>query len=126
MPAGARPIAGFAAVGSCAPAVRRPALPLWRAMSMSASWSRLCCCGRPGEFEPARIARTVWSRPGIATIGAWLAAADETPGRLRVLRCPSRRPPALAAGESEGFVKIVTDAKGRILNVTIAGDGAGE
>ena len=80
-----------------------------------------------GRIEPARTARTVWSRPGIATIGAPLAAADQAPGRLRVLRWPfAETPAAFAAGESEGFVKIVTDAKGRILNVTIAGDGAGE
>jgi pyruvate/2-oxoglutarate dehydrogenase complex dihydrolipoamide dehydrogenase (E3) component len=35
-------------------------------------------------------------------------------------------PAAAAAGRTEGYVKLVTDRKGRLRAVTIVGDGAGE
>ncbi|MGY6248756.1 FAD-dependent oxidoreductase [Bosea thiooxidans] len=80
---------------------------------------------RSNALDPTGNPRIVWSRPEIASIGD--TGQKARPGRIRVLRWPfAEVPAAAAAGRTEGYVKAVTDRKGRLLGVTIVGDGAGE
>lgn len=82
---------------------------------------------RNGSLDRASHPRIAWCRPEIASVGDWQAAKDARPGTLRFLRWPfAEAPGAAAAGRSEGYVKLVTDRKGRLRGVTIVGDGAGE
>lgn len=81
---------------------------------------------------PAR-ARTVMPRvtytdPELAEAGLSEAEARARHGAaVRVLRAPfSGNDRARAEGRSEGLVKIVTGARGRILGAGIVGEGAGE
>lgn len=71
------------------------------------------------------VPRLVRCEPEIASVG--LAETQARPGHVRVLRWPySESPLAQAERRSEGMVKLLTDTKGRVLGVTIAGAGAGE
>ncbi|MDX3805980.1 MAG: FAD-dependent oxidoreductase [Bosea sp. (in: a-proteobacteria)] len=80
---------------------------------------------RSNALDPTGNPRIVWSRPEIASIGD--TGQEARPGRIRVLRWPfAEVPAAAAAGRTEGYVQAVTDRKGRLLGVTIVGDGAGE
>lgn len=82
---------------------------------------------RNGSLDPTGNPRIAWSRPEIASVGDWRAVKDARPGTLRFLRWPfAEVPAAIAAGRTEGYVKLVTDRKGRLRAVTIVGDGAGE
>lgn len=82
---------------------------------------------RAGRLAPALNPRIVWSRPEIASVGAWTQTETIEPGALRFLRASfAEMPAAAAAGDTQGFVKLVSDAKGRIRGVTIVGTGAAE
>lgn len=82
---------------------------------------------QPVKIDPVSEPRVVWSRPQVASIGPSEVEARKTAGKIRVLRWPfSENATAQAAGEAEGFVKAIVDRKGRILGVTIVGEGAGE
>ncbi|UZF92278.1 dihydrolipoyl dehydrogenase family protein [Bosea sp. NBC_00550] len=82
---------------------------------------------QPTRIDPAKDPRVAWCQPEIAAIGLSEAAARAKAGTVQVLRWPfAEMGGSRAAGESEGFVKLVTDKKGRILGVTIVGEGAGE
>ena len=82
---------------------------------------------QPARIEPLSYPRIAPSRPEIAAIGLSEDAARAKAGAIRVLRWPfAEVAGARVAGDTEGFVKLVTDAKGRLLGVTIVADGAGE
>jgi pyruvate/2-oxoglutarate dehydrogenase complex dihydrolipoamide dehydrogenase (E3) component len=82
---------------------------------------------QPVRIDPESEPRIVWSRPQIAEIGLTEAQARARAGTIRVLRWPfSENAAAQAASETEGFVKAITDRKGRILGATIVGEEAGE
>lgn len=82
---------------------------------------------QPIRIDPAGYPRVAWCRPEVAAIGLSEAAARAEAREVRVLRWPfAEIAGSRAADETEGFVKLVTDRKGRILGVTIVGAGAGE
>lgn len=82
---------------------------------------------QPARIDPANYPRVGWCQPEIAAIGLSEAAARAKAGAIQVLRWPfAEVADARAAGSTEGFVKLVTDRKGRILGVTIVGAGAAE
>ncbi|MGX5734251.1 FAD-dependent oxidoreductase [Bosea thiooxidans] len=82
---------------------------------------------QPVKIDPRSYPRIALCRPEIAAIGLPEDAARAKAGAIRVLRWPfAEVTGARVAGETEGFVKLVTDAKGRLLGVTIVADGAGE
>lgn len=82
---------------------------------------------QPAKIDPLSYPRIAACRPEIAAIGLSEDAARAKAGAIRVLRWPfAEVAGARVTGETEGFVKLVTDAKGRLLGVTIVADGAGE
>lgn len=82
---------------------------------------------QPVRIDAASYPRIAWCRPEIAAIGLSESEARARAGTIQLLRWPlAEIAGARAAGESEGFVKLVTDRKGRIHSVTIVGAGAGE
>lgn len=81
--------------------------------------------------QPARlgaaIPRLVESEPALASAGLSEAEARAKAREIRVLRWPyAEGDKAQAERRTEGFVKLVTDRKGRILGATIVGAQAGE
>lgn len=82
---------------------------------------------QPLRIDPASYPRIAWCQPEIAAIGLSEAAARAKAGAIQVLRWPfAEVAGARTAGATEGFVKLVTDRKGRPLGVTIVGAGASE
>ena len=83
-----------------------------------------CRCG----CDTRHIPRVTYCHPELASVGlSEERGARERPARSRVLRWPyAENDRAQAERETEGFVKLVTDRKGRILGVTIVGAQAGD
>jgi pyruvate/2-oxoglutarate dehydrogenase complex dihydrolipoamide dehydrogenase (E3) component len=86
-----------------------------------------------GSFGlPARatalIPHVTYSDPELAQLGLTEAQARAAHGdSIRVLRSPfSGNDRAVAEGQTEGLVKIVTTRHGRILGAGIAGEAAGD
>ena len=82
---------------------------------------------------PARDDRSIvpwvtYTDPELAHVGMNEAdAAQARKGRIRVLRWPyAENDRAQAERETTGFIKLVTDERGRLLGVTIVGANAGE
>jgi len=81
---------------------------------------------------PARENRDIipWATftdPELAHVGLTEEAARKRAGNIHVLRWPyDENDRAKAEGKTDGLIKMVTDKKGRILGVSIAGAGAGE
>ncbi|KRE18320.1 hypothetical protein ASE63_03245 [Bosea sp. Root381] len=81
----------------------------------------------PGRFEPAAVPHVTLTRPELARIGLSEDEARSRAGAIRVLRWPyAESERAQAERVTDGFVKLVTNAKGRVLGVSIVGAGAGE
>jgi pyruvate/2-oxoglutarate dehydrogenase complex dihydrolipoamide dehydrogenase (E3) component len=81
----------------------------------------------PVKVSTPAIPRVTYSHPELASVGLSEAEARKASGEIRVLRWPfSENDRAQAERETQGFVKLVTDKKGRILGVTIVGAQAGE
>lgn len=79
-----------------------------------------------GRFDPDAIPRVTLTQPVIGHVGLSEAEAQRR-GEVRVLRWPYAESDAAQAGrQTEGFVKILTDTKGRLLGATIVGPQAGE
>lgn len=69
----------------------------------------------------------VATSPALARTGLDEAQARAKSARIGVLRWPyADNDHARAAGEADGFVKLLTDGKGRILGGSVAGARAGE
>ncbi len=82
---------------------------------------------QPVRIDPLSYPRIAWCQPEIAAIGLSEEEARAKARAIRVLRWPfAEIAGARVAGETEGFVKLVTDTKGRLLGVTIVADSAGE
>ena len=65
--------------------------------------------------------------PELAQVGLSEDAAKKRMGRVRVFRWPfHENHRAQAERPTEGLVKVVTDAKGKILGATVVGEHAGE
>ena len=68
-----------------------------------------------------------YTEPEIANVGLTEAQAKEKHGTVNVLRWPyHENDRAQAERATEGFVKVITDKKGRILGAGIVGEQAGE
>jgi pyruvate/2-oxoglutarate dehydrogenase complex dihydrolipoamide dehydrogenase (E3) component len=68
-----------------------------------------------------------YTDPQIAHVGMDEYAAKKKFGKIRVLRWPyHENDRALAEHKTTGMIKLVTNAKGKILGATIAGHNAGE
>ena len=65
--------------------------------------------------------------PELAQVGMTEARARQAGGEIRVLRWPfAENDRARAERETQGFVKVVTTPRGRILGAGIVGASAGE
>lgn len=79
-----------------------------------------------GRFDRTAIPRVSLTHPPIAHVGLSETEALRR-GDIRVLRWPYAESDAAQTGrQTEGFVKILTDTKGRLLGATIVGPQAGE
>ncbi|MEM7443659.1 MAG: FAD-dependent oxidoreductase [Pseudomonadota bacterium] len=68
-----------------------------------------------------------FTEPELAQVGLTEAKAREQFQEIRVLRHPfAENDRALAEGETDGFAKIITTKRGRVLGATIVGAHAGE
>ncbi|MCB1419005.1 MAG: FAD-dependent oxidoreductase [Notoacmeibacter sp.] len=81
----------------------------------------------PAKVNEAIIPWATYTDPELAHVGLGEEAARKAHGAIRVLRWPyAENDRAVAGRKTEGLIKMVTDAKGRILGVSIAGANAGE
>lgn len=73
------------------------------------------------------IPRVTFTEPELAHVGLTEAEAIQRRHRIRVLRWPyHENDRAQAERETQGHIKVVTDAKGKILGATVVGAAAGE
>lgn len=73
------------------------------------------------------IPRVTFTDPEIAHVGMSEAEARTSHPRLRILRWPyAENDRAQTERRTEGLIKLVTDRRGRVLGVSIAGAHAGE
>ncbi|MBX9909422.1 MAG: FAD-dependent oxidoreductase [Beijerinckiaceae bacterium] len=81
----------------------------------------------PVKVSTNAIPRVTYCHPELASVGLSEDEARKAAGEIRVLRWPyAENDRAQAERETEGFVKVVTTKKGRILGVTIVGAQAGD
>lgn len=81
---------------------------------------------QPTRFRREWVPRTVHGRPELASVGLSEAQA-RAQGEIRVLRLPyAENGRAQAERQTEGLIKLMTDRKGGILGVAIAGAQAAE
>ncbi len=81
---------------------------------------------QPTRFRRELVPRTVHGKPELASVGLSEAQA-RAQGDIRVLRWPyAESGRAQAERQSEGLIKLMTDRKGGILGVVIAGAQAAE
>src|SRR5690606_13335229 len=82
---------------------------------------------RSSHVDPRRLARAVFTDPGLAYVGLNEAEAARRAGKINVLRWSYRdNDRAQIEGWGNGHVKIVTRRDGRILGAGIAGAAASE
>ena len=82
---------------------------------------------QPATVDGDIIPWATFTDPEIAHVGLSEDAARRRSGRVRVYRWPyHENDRAQAERATEGFVKVVTDAKGRILGASIVGQHASE
>ncbi|MDX2259989.1 MAG: FAD-dependent oxidoreductase [Hyphomicrobiaceae bacterium] len=81
----------------------------------------------PAKVDPTIIPRVTFTDPELAHVGMTEAAAAARHGKVKVLRWPyHENDRAQAERATAGHVKVVTDARGRILGASIVGENAGE
>ena len=82
----------------------------------------------PTKINTAAIPHVTYTDPELAQLGLTEATARDRQGEdMRVLRWSlGENDRAIAEGRKAGFVKVITTKKGRVLGVTLVGDGAGE
>lgn len=81
----------------------------------------------PVRVSPTAIPRVTYCHPELASVGLSEEEARKASAGIRVLRWPyAENDRAQAERETEGFVKLITDKKGRILGVCIVGAQAGD
>lgn len=81
----------------------------------------------PVKVDLGAVPRVTYCHPELASAGLSEAQARENGEDIRILRWPfSENDRAQAERATDGFVKLVTNAKGRILGVTIVGERAGD
>ena len=81
----------------------------------------------PATVDSDIFSWVTFTEPELAHVGLSEDAARKRNGRLRVFRWPySENDRAQTERDTDGFVKVVTDAKGKILGASIVGPHAGE
>lgn len=81
----------------------------------------------PVRFDEQAVPRAIFTEPALAHVGLTEAAAKARYRAIRVLRWPyAENDRAQGRRETEGFVKIVTTQRGRIVGASIVGAEAGE
>ena len=81
----------------------------------------------PAKVETRAVPWVTFTDPELAQVGLSEAAARAAHGEIRVLRAGfAESDRARAERQRDGFVKIITDRRGRILGATIVGAHAGE
>lgn len=81
----------------------------------------------PVRENRAIIPWATFTEPELAQVGATEADARKTGAPFHVLRWPfAENDRAEAEHKTAGLIKVITDKKGRIIGVSIAGHGAGE
>jgi len=82
---------------------------------------------QPATVNPDIVPWVTFTDPELAHVGLTEDAARKRSGRVRVFRWPySENDRAHTERAAEGFVKVVTDARGKILGASIVGEHAGE
>lgn len=83
--------------------------------------------GLPAKVDNRLVPRVTYTEPELAWVGASEDDARKASAKINVLRWPfAENDRAQAERVTEGHVKVITDAKGRILGAGIVGHGAGE
>jgi len=81
----------------------------------------------PAKAEARAIPWVTYCDPELAHVGLSEAAARDAHGEIRVLRWPfSENDRAQIERHTDGLVKVVTTARGRVLGASILGPQAGE
>lgn len=81
----------------------------------------------PAKVDTGRVPWVTYTEPELAHVGLTEEQARKGQSKINVLRWPfHENDRAQAERETEGFVKVVTDGKGRILGASIVGAHAGE
>ncbi|MFN0265229.1 dihydrolipoyl dehydrogenase family protein [Tepidamorphus sp. 3E244] len=81
----------------------------------------------PVSNETAHIPWVTYTDPELAHVGLNEQMARDAKKKINVLRWPyAENDRAQAERETSGFIKVITDPKGRILGATIVGAQAGE
>ena len=81
----------------------------------------------PVKVNDGIIPWVTYTDPELAHVGLTEAQARESSGDINVLRWPyHENDRAMAEKVTTGFVKVITDKKGRILGASIVGHNAGE
>lgn len=82
---------------------------------------------QPGRFDPRAAPRTTQTQPAIAAVGLSEAEARAQAGAIRVLRWPyAESERAQAERTTDGFVKLITNTRGKVLGVCIVGAQAAD
>ncbi|HEU0058993.1 MAG TPA: FAD-dependent oxidoreductase [Hyphomicrobiaceae bacterium] len=81
----------------------------------------------PAKVDGNILPSTIFTDPELAHVGVSEEAARRRYGRIRVLRWPfHENDKAQTERATDGFVKVITDAKGRIVGAGVVGRLAGE
>ncbi|MFY8113880.1 MAG: dihydrolipoyl dehydrogenase family protein [Rhabdaerophilum sp.] len=81
----------------------------------------------PARASPAALPRVTYTEPELAQIGLDEATARGRHGEIRILTSPfADNDRARAGRRTEGWARILTDRRGRILGATLVGAHAGE
>ncbi|WP_309083795.1 FAD-dependent oxidoreductase [Chelativorans sp.] len=81
----------------------------------------------PARQRPGLIPRATFTDPELAHIGITEAEARESGGKVTVLRSPfAENDRAQTERLTQGFIKLIAGPRGRILGVSIVGQGAAE
>jgi pyruvate/2-oxoglutarate dehydrogenase complex dihydrolipoamide dehydrogenase (E3) component len=81
----------------------------------------------PVRTHATAIPRVTYCHPELASVGLSEAEARKRSAAITILRWPyAENDRAQAERETDGFVKLVADRRGRVLGVSIVGASAGE
>ncbi|MDA4846253.1 dihydrolipoyl dehydrogenase family protein [Hoeflea poritis] len=81
----------------------------------------------PAKQNTGIIPWATYTDPELAHVGLGEEEARKKHGEIQVLRWPyAENDRALAERKTDGLIKLITDKKGRVVGVSIAGAGAGE
>ncbi|MBS0242293.1 MAG: FAD-dependent oxidoreductase [Proteobacteria bacterium] len=85
------------------------------------------CFKLPAKASTAHVPWVTYTAPELANVGLAEDEARKRHGKINVYRWPyHENDRAQAERATEGFVKVVTDGRGRIVGASIVGEHAGE